>query len=129
MVPHRLQMRRNSLTIQALTVAYYGTYPRRNEQRLPRPNPGLPNPVVWQACRPIAKRARPEKNSLAKGRMGAYLGETNEAAAAVLSQDVCKRLGRKLQMPVLLPGDFPVELRMYPKGSYMDWHVDEVMYR
>ena len=27
-----------------------------------------------------------------------------------------------------MPADYPVELRRYPSGSFMDWHKDEVMY-
>jgi len=83
--------------------------------------------AVLEECQPILRIAKPEKNTLAKGRLGVYLPEGSKAVRRVLSEEVCTRVGRKVGAE-LLPGDFPVELRVYPVGSYMDWHSDEVMY-
>lgn len=33
----------------------------------------------------------------------------------------------KAQFPVFL-SDFPIEVRQYPKGAEMPWHLDEQMY-
>jgi hypothetical protein len=80
-------------------------------------------------CSGWIHRTKPERNTLAKGRRGLYLpADCDETASAVLSERVRERVGRKVGA-TLLPGDYPIELRLYPIGAYMDWHVDEVMYR
>jgi hypothetical protein len=84
--------------------------------------------AVASDCEALAKRAQPERNSLAQGRMIAAVPQGGTTACAVLSQAVCSRVGRKVGRS-LLAGDYPVELRIYRPGSCMDWHVDDVMYR
>lgn len=83
---------------------------------------------LLQVSKPLMKKLRPEKNTLAKGRTGAILPADSSVTGMLLSEDVCVRVGRKVGAD-LLPGSYPVELRAYPVGSYMDWHADEVMYR
>ncbi|KAG1674743.1 hypothetical protein FOA52_013579 [Chlamydomonas sp. UWO 241] len=83
--------------------------------------------AVVADCEALAKRAQPERNSLAKGRMIAAVPQGGTIAGAVLSEAVCTRVGRKVGRQ-LLAGDYPVELRIYRPGSYMEWHVDDVMY-
>mmetsp|Transcript_27439 Transcript_27439/g.71210 ORF Transcript_27439/g.71210 Transcript_27439/m.71210 type:complete len:272 (+) Transcript_27439:71-886(+) len=84
--------------------------------------------LVAAECEPLLGRTKPERNTLAKGRRGMYLPAESMTAALLLGEGTRERVGRKVGHLALLAGDYPVELRLYPVSSYMDWHVDELMY-
>ena len=47
---------------------------------------------------------------------------------AFMNRKVADRLGALTGESSLLPADVPVEFRVYPSGSCMDWHQDVALY-
>ncbi|CAG9465559.1 unnamed protein product [Pedinophyceae sp. YPF-701] len=95
----------------------------------------LPRQEFEAVCAEVASLAarslKPERNSIAEGRRGCYLPPDSPAVRALLSPDAIARIARKLGVPRgvrLRPSAFPAEVRRYPVGAQMQWHVDELMY-
>ena len=53
---------------------------------------------------------------------------THVVHRAFMNRKVADRLGALTGESSLLPADVPVEFRVYPSGSCMDWHQDVALY-
>ena len=84
---------------------------------------------VREECRALRGRLGSETNAVAHGRRVLPL-DAALAPATYSAMGSPGSLGRMLTLcgqPVEL-GEFPIEYRVYPRGSSMDWHLDESLY-
>lgn len=82
---------------------------------------------VRTECRRLRARVKPEVGSIAQGRLGCHVPAGTAIADELLGPDMCSRVGALLGEPVA-PRDFPVELRVYPKGASMPPHSDTLLF-
>ena len=93
----------------------------------------LPAAAFSDVCndvRRLRSALKPEKGSMAVGRRGRVLDSRNDAHQLLSSAAVAKRVNQLIGSPArpLVPSEYPIELRVYPVGSSMDWHVDDMLY-
>ncbi|KAF8063663.1 hypothetical protein HT031_003518 [Scenedesmus sp. PABB004] len=86
--------------------------------------------AVQSEARKLQPQLREELNCIAKGRLGCYLPPSSAAVAVFSSRDLAEQLTTRLRsaLPLSL-SDFPIELRQYPKGAEMPWHLDEQLFK
>jgi hypothetical protein len=83
--------------------------------------------TVLSDCRSLKGLSKPEKNSLAVGRVGRMLDRNSKASACLTSPAVSNYVARLTGAPVVL-SDYPIELRIYRAGAGMEWHRDDALY-
>ncbi|KAL1522943.1 hypothetical protein AB1Y20_017907 [Prymnesium parvum] len=84
---------------------------------------------VQRECRSYRSRLKPERNSIANGRLGHVLDSRSVAHQTFLTDTMSKRLQSLLGMDdPFVPSEFPIELRHYPHSSGMQWHQDDMLY-
>jgi len=89
------------------------------------------SPVQLDIMRPIVEKLRPKlkkDHSFASKRLSCMLPVTSPAYSLWTSREMINNLRSLLRGAEVSPGDFPVEMRSYPVGASMDWHVDDLMY-
>mmetsp|Transcript_46233 Transcript_46233/g.77065 ORF Transcript_46233/g.77065 Transcript_46233/m.77065 type:complete len:261 (-) Transcript_46233:60-842(-) len=107
--------------------------------RYPPEEEGLPQfvyerdfltPQQLQTMQSTLQKYRPKlkkDHSFAIKRKSCMVPVTSAAYALWTGKEMTERLQSLLQ-PEVLPGDFPMELRLYSIGAAMGWHVDDLMY-
>ena len=85
--------------------------------------------AVCEECRALRGRLGSETNAVAHGRRVLPLEAAGAPATygAFRSPETLRRVVSLVGKDVEL-GEFPIEYRMYPRGSSMDWHLDEALY-
>jgi len=85
--------------------------------------------AVCEECRAQRGRLGSETNAVAHGRLVLPLDAAGapRTYGAFRSPETLRRVVSLVGKPVEL-GEFPIEYRMYPRGSSMDWHLDEALY-
>ena len=86
--------------------------------------------LIREDTRALRGNMKPEKGSMAVGRLGRVLDSRSEAHRLLTSDDVATRLNRLVGSPMrpLVASEYPIELRVYRSGSGMEWHVDDALY-
>ena len=81
-----------------------------------------------ELSRSYSSAMRPEsETSVARGRLGAYVGP-HDPFAKILTSGAVRESLREIAEADLQASDFPVELRRYLVDSEMGWHSDEMLY-
>ena len=81
--------------------------------------------IIIDECRQLNNNLKDEKYNIAEGRKGTLIQKDN-VISRLCNSNIIKR---KLKLPEhTFPADIPVEYRVYPIGSYMDWHADTTLY-
>ena len=94
----------------------------------------LPQATFATICddvRRLKGQMKPEKNSIAIGRLGRVLDSRSDAYGLLTADAVAARINRLAgQSPArpLVPSEYPIELRVYRIGAQMEWHVDDLLY-
>ncbi len=81
---------------------------------------------IRHECSTLRAHMKREKNSIAVKRTGLRLPPTSESHKALTSPHVARTLARAIGEPLRLV-DFPIELRHYGVGAFMDWHTDDLL--
>lgn len=90
-------------------------------------NPG-DREIVLRGVKKWKAKAKREQNSLAENRLGVQLSKNDEIVRVFHRGEVVAKIQRTLENSLLLPADFPIEVRFYVPGSAMDWHRDDQLY-
>lgn len=72
-------------------------------------------------------RLTEEIGSIACGRKGAYVPLHHPLYQLILNDEVSLSIENIVGERVY-PADFPLEVRCYPRGSFMGWHKDDILY-
>lgn len=83
--------------------------------------------LIREECALLRNEVGSERRACARQRLGVMINESHLVHRAFMNQNVAHRLGQ-LTGQVLQPADVPVEYRIYPQGSCMDWHQDVALY-
>ena len=83
--------------------------------------------VVREACETLRASLATERRACAKQRLGVMIPREHVVHRAFMNQTVADRISRLVGKD-LQPADVPVEFRVYPPGSAMDWHQDVALY-
>jgi len=83
--------------------------------------------TMLQALKKLTPKLKKD-HSFATKRKSALVPVTSPAYALWTGKQMRERL-QALTQPEAVPGDFPMEIRLYPLGASMDWHVDDLMYQ
>ena len=85
--------------------------------------------LVCEDTRKLRGQLKPEKGSMAVGRLGRILDSRSDAYAMLTSDETAGRINHLTQpAKPLVASEYPIELRVYRVGSGMDWHVDDALY-
>eukprot|EP00747_Dinoflagellata_sp_TGD_P188370 gnl/TRDRNA2_/TRDRNA2_47293_c0_seq1.p1 gnl/TRDRNA2_/TRDRNA2_47293_c0~~gnl/TRDRNA2_/TRDRNA2_47293_c0_seq1.p1 ORF type:complete len:372 (-),score=42.35 gnl/TRDRNA2_/TRDRNA2_47293_c0_seq1:64-1179(-) len=82
---------------------------------------------VQSGCEKLRKKLK-EDYSTAVGRLGAMVPPSNGAFKVFSAATLVSRLAELTAQPELRIGDYPVEVRLYKPGAFMDWHQDVSLY-
>lgn len=85
--------------------------------------------VIKAECALLRTSVGSERRACARQRLGVMVAETNLVHRAFMNDRVAHRLGEIVGQETLMPADVPVEYRVYPEGSAMDWHQDVALYK
>ena len=87
---------------------------------------------VQRISREICKKSlRKEKNSIAEGRLGHRIESSNELYEMFSNPNILSRIQKatgRTDSNLIIPQDFPLEIRKYVIGSHMPFHRDEQLY-
>ena len=83
--------------------------------------------AVQRECTALRRCLKKENNTVAKKRLGTYIAEESAIYGIFAGPQVHGRLGKVLEGDYWV-SEFPMEYRVYPVGSSMDWHLDECLY-
>ncbi|MEL6341955.1 MAG: hypothetical protein AAFV53_02405 [Myxococcota bacterium] len=83
--------------------------------------------MVQAECRKMRGGMKPEKGSLAVGRMGRYVDRRSNTYTLFTAETIIRRMSRLVGSP-MVPSAYPIELRAYRAGSGMEWHQDDPLY-
>lgn len=83
--------------------------------------------AVKEACSHLVNELRPEHSEYAHNRLGTYVAADSVAHTTLMTEAIGARLSELLGEAVV-PADFPVEFRLYPRNAGMRWHMDEMLY-
>ena len=83
--------------------------------------------AVQRECTALRRCLKKENNTVAKKRLGTYIAEESAIYGIFAGPRVHGRLGKVLEGDYWV-SEFPMEYRVYPVGSSMDWHLDECLY-
>jgi hypothetical protein len=84
--------------------------------------------LVKNAVSKLKNTVKKETGSIATGRFGCHIPQSNVCADILLSSAFCSRIKRVTEKE-FWPADFPLELRVYPIGAFMPMHRDECLYK
>ena len=87
---------------------------------------------VREECEALRERVTVENRACARDRLGMMIPEDNFVHRAFVASEVADKMRALLLgedcARELIPGDVPVEYRIYPIGGSMDWHKDVALY-
>lgn len=83
--------------------------------------------MIRKECEVLRERVGAERRACAHQRLGVMVPPENVVHRAFMNQRVADRVS-ELVGQTLFPADVPVEYRVYPQGSAMDWHQDVALY-
>lgn len=87
---------------------------------------------VREECEALRERVTVENRACARDRLGVMIPEDNFVHRAFVASEVADKMRALLLgedcARELIPGDVPVEYRIYPIGGSMDWHKDVALY-
>ena len=84
--------------------------------------------LIRRECALLRTEVGSERRACARQRLGVMVDPTHVVHRAFMNRKVADRLGALTGESSLLPADVPVEFRVYPSGSCMDWHQDVALY-
>ena len=109
---------------------HHRAYSRDGVVLIPNFLPGDVFTSIVQDTRRLRSQLKPEKGSMAVGRLGRVLDSRSDAHQCLTSTTVSERLNRYIGSPEkpFIASEYPIELRVYREGSGMEWHVDDLLY-
>lgn len=90
---------------------------------------------IVEECAAMREKVTLENRACVRKRLGLMVPEDSFVHEACVADEVVGRLkslllgdGASASATQLMPGDVPVEYRVYPVGGSMDWHKDVSLY-
>ena len=83
--------------------------------------------MLLEECESLRAEVGAERRACARQRLGTMVPPDHIVQRAFMNQRVAERLSGLVNRS-LMPADVPVEFRIYPVGSCMDWHQDVALY-
>lgn len=90
---------------------------------------------IVEECAAMREKVTLENRACVRKRLGLMVPEDSFVHEACVADEVVSRLkslllgeGASASATQLMPGDVPVEYRVYPVGGSMDWHKDVSLY-
>lgn len=99
--------------------------------------PGIFSPVEFQTVQRVSKdlckkSLKKEINSLAEGRFGCRIDKESELHELFSNPKILSRIKRatgRENSDLVIPPEFPLEIRKYAIGAHMPFHFDEQLYK
>jgi len=83
--------------------------------------------MLLDECEALKAEVGAERRACARQRLGMMVPQDHLVHSAFMNERVAERLSG-LVGQMLQPADVPVEYRVYPIGSCMEWHKDVALY-